>query len=774
MYLRGIISSTLRNFRKNLISALIKIIGVAVSIATVVIIWSFVVYENKFDKDVPTSERIFRLETNWAEMPSFLGHAINQDLTSRVISTRLNFWGDVGIQVNNNPFNIKEITFADSTFFKIFPLEFITGNPENALVLPFSLVLSESQAKRLFGSTDVVGKTVKFDNQFDFKVTAIIKDQTFLHFNVEVLASMVSLEEIRYKGILKQYDGWSYPTYLLFPEGISIAVSEKNVFDLLKKAGYKEEFKLRPFTSIYYSPEVENESNTRHGNLLYNKILIAVSIFILILSAINFINLTIADAVSRSKEVSIKKVEGASEIQLIIQFVLETALTIIASFILSFFLLWIFNPLLSSLAGFPVYLTGLLTPGNVLIILAGLTAFIIITGTYPGIYISKYTINSNKERLTGHSGHNGIRIGLIIFQNLVSITLICCTLIASQQFRYISQKDLGFSKNDIVNLKLNSQFKEHLELFKEKLSQYPEIKSISYSSRVPGSYWGSWCCVNIEGNENKFFNNYVDPEYLGTLGIGLKEGRNFSAEDPGDMRATYLINETAVKQYDLKNPIGQFITPGNGKKGQIIGVIKDFHYRGLNYEKTPLLLFYTPDYVNYVNIKVDNNNIRMALNRIKTTWNEICPAFAFEYSFLDQTYDLQYKSEKRFETLLLSFAILALFIASIGLFGLSIYSTGRRIKEIGIRKINGARVFEIIAMLNTDLVKWVIIAYIIACPIAWYAMYKWLQNFAYKTDLKLWIFALAGLLALGIALLTVSWQSWRAATRNPVEALRYE
>jgi putative ABC transport system permease protein len=415
-----------------------------------------------------------------------------------------------------------------------------------------------------------------------------------------------------------------------------------------------------------------------------------------------------------------------------------------------------------------------LTPGNVLIIFAGLTAFIIITGTYPGIYISKYTINSNKERLTGHSGHNGIRIGLIIFQNLVSITLICCTLIASQQFRYISKKDLGFSKNDIVNLKINSQFKEHLELFKEKLSRYPEIKNISYSSRVPGSYWGSWCCVNIEGNENKFFNNYVDPEYLGTLGIVLKEGRNFSADDPGDMRATYLINETAVKQYDLKNPIGQFITPGNGKKGQIIGVIKDFHYRGLNYEKTPLLLFYTPDYVNYVNIKVDNNNIRMALNRIETTWNEICPAFAFEYSFLDQTYDLQYKSEKRFETLLLSFAILALFIASIGLFGLSIYSTGRRIKEIGIRKINGARVFEIIAMLNTDLVKWVIIAYFIACPIAWYAMYKWLQSFAYKTDLKLWIFALAGLLASGIAILTVSWQSWRAATRNPVAALRYE
>jgi putative ABC transport system permease protein len=220
----------------------------------------------------------------------------------------------------------------------------------------------------------------------------------------------------------------------------------------------------------------------------------------------------------------------------------------------------------------------------------------------------------------------------------------------------MNKKDLGFNKNDIVNLKINAQLKEHMDSFKEKLLKYPEIASVSYSSRIPGNYWGSWCCVNIDGNENKYFNNYVDADYLKTMGIKMKEGRNFSIDNPGDKKATYLINETAIKLYNLKNPVGQVITPGNGVQGQLIGIIHDFHYRGLNYEQSPVILFYTPEHLNYVNIKIANHNIAGALNQIKDTWGEICPAFSFEYNFLDETFDLQYKAEKRFENLLFSFA----------------------------------------------------------------------------------------------------------------------
>jgi putative ABC transport system permease protein len=774
MFLEGLFKIAVRNFRKDLITAIIKVLGLAISLAAVIIIWSFVINENKFDKGILNKDRIYRLETNWASMPPFLGHSMNQSLSGQIISTRLLYMEDIGIQVNNIPFNLKNLTFADSTFFKTFPLDFITGDKENALIKPFSIVLTESLAKKYFGSIDVVGKIVRFENQFDFTVTGIIKDQPYLHLTVESVASLESLETIRYPGALKEYDGWSYPTYILYPEGISKEASEKTVRDHLKKVGYGDSFKLRPFTDIYYSNEVENESNTRHGNLLYNKILIAVSIFILLLAAINFINLTIANAVSRSKEVSLKKLQGASKFQLIIQFLLETVLFIFLSFLLAILILWFLNPILYLITGFTLSPSDLFTKVRLFILAGGLIAFIFISGIYPSFYISSYNINTNRNKTSRNSSYLGIRNSLIIFQNLVSITLICCTLIANQQFRYMNRKDLGFDKTNILNLKVNTQLVEHLDILKEKLLKNPEITGVSYSNRIPGNYWGSWCCVKIDGNENKYFNNYVDADYLKTMGIRLTEGRNFSAFNTSDLKATYLINEQAIKQYGLKNPLGQFITPGNGIRGEIIGIFQDFHYRGLNYEKTPLILFYNLERMNYINIKVSEKNIAGAIEKIKVLWDEMCPAFAFEYSFLDETYDMQYKSEQRFENLLFAFALLALFIASIGLLGLSIYSTVRRTKEIGLRKVNGAKVGEILKMLNIDFTKWVAIAWLISCPISWFVMKKWLMNFAYRTEISIWIFIVSGIIALGIALLTVSLQSWRAATRNPVEALRYE
>jgi putative ABC transport system permease protein len=774
MYLQGILKITLRNLKSNITITLIKVLGLAISIASAFIMWSYVINENKYDSGISESDRICRLDAQWASMPPFIGHVINQNLTGQVIATRLNFATDVGIQIDHTPFNLKDLVFADSNFFSVIPLKLISGNPDEALDQPYSLILSETIANKLFGTTDAIGKTIKFENQVDFTVTGIMKDCPYLHLKIEVIASIVTLEKIGYPGILQAYDGWSYPTYLLLPKGANVPEYEKKIIELLGKFHYDQGFHLKPFNEIYYSAEFENESNTKHGNLLYNRILIAVSVFILLLAAINFINLTIANAIARSKEVGLKKLQGASRTQLIVQFLFETVLFVLLSVALSFVLLWFFNPVLNRLTGFSIVIAEFCTHRNLLILSAGFLIFICLTGIYPSFYISSYTINTTKLRISGSQGHIGIRNGLIIFQNLVSITLICCTLIANRQFQYMNKKDLGFNKNDIVILKINTQMKEHMDLFKERLLGHPEIISVSYSSRIPGNYWGSWCCVNIEGKESKYFNNYVDPDYLKTMGIKLKEGRNFSAENPADKKATYMINETAIKLYELKNPIGQVIVPGNGVKGQIIGIIKDFHYRGLNYEQTPLLLFYTEEYKNYVNIKVINSNIAGALEKIRITWEEICPSFSFEYEFLDVTYDLQYKSERKFESLLFSFALLALFIASIGLFGLSVFTIERRTKEIGIRKANGATTIEIMAMLNKNIIKWVIIAFIIACPIAWSAMNKWLQNFAFRTDINWGIFVLAGLIALGIALTTVSWQSWRAATRNPVESLRYE
>ncbi len=774
MFLAGIINITFRNFRKKLASSLIKIFGLAVSISAVIVIWSYILKENKYDKNVPDSDRIYRLDAQWGSMPAFIGYAVNQSLADNIIATRLNFLNDVGLQINNTPFNLKEMVFADSTFFKVFQFNLAEGDRREALARPFSIVLSESTAKRMFGDSDPLGKIIRFENQYDFTVTGIMKDRPYLHFKTDVIASLSSMEQIRYKGVLKEYDGWMYPTYLMLSENVPPETSKKEILDLVRKYHYNEDFNLKPFNDIYYSHEIENESNTKHGNLLYNRILISISIFILLLASINFINLTIADAVSRSKEVSMKKIQGASKLHLISQFMFETIIYIISSLAIAFMILWFINPMLNSVAGLSVKVSDLATGNNIITGTTAFVLFVLLTGIYPGYHLSSFNINTPKIAAGVRSTQVRIRNGLVLFQNIVAVTLICCTLIAIKQFDYLDKADLGFNKKDLVNLKINSQLEEHLALFKERLMKYPGIEKVSYSSRLMGSYWGSWCCVNIEGHENKYFNNYVDADYLKTMGIQLKEGRAFSAEVPSELRTTYLINETAVRQYNLKDPIGQVILPGNGIKGTIIGIIKDFHYRGLNYQQTPLLLFYTHLRLNYINIRIDPGNPAASLKNIKAVWDELCPAFAFEYSFLDQTYDLQYRSEKRFENLLFVFTILAIFIASIGLFGLSAFSTVHRTKEIGIRRVNGAREYEILTLLNRNSLKLVVISFLLAFPLSWYAMQKWLMNFAYRTDINIWIFAVSGILALLVAYISVSWTSWRAATKNPVEVLRYE
>ncbi|MBG0860153.1 MAG: ABC transporter permease, partial [Bacteroidales bacterium] len=435
----------LRDFRNNLASALIKILGLAISIAAVLIIWSYVIHENRYDSGIKNSNRIYRLEAQWASMPPFIGHTLNQNLSNQITAARLNFWTDVGIQVDNVPFNLTDLVFADSTFFKVLPLDFIAGDPDEALTLPFSLVLTESVAKRLFSTTDAIGKLVRFENQFDFTITGIIKDCPYLHLKIDVIASIVSLEKIRSPGTLLAYDGWSYPTYLRLPDRANIAETELNIKELLGKFKYDQGFRLRPFDEIYYSPEFENESNTKHGNLLYNRILIAVSVFILLLAAINFINLTIANAFARSKEVSLKKLQGASRANLVVQFMFETVLFILLSAGLTLIFLWFFNPLLGRLTEFSVSAAQFCTLHNLIVLLSGLLIFILVTGIYPSLYISSYNINTPGKSNYFFSGHTVIRNGLIVFQNLVSITLICCTLIANSQFRFMNRKDLGFN-----------------------------------------------------------------------------------------------------------------------------------------------------------------------------------------------------------------------------------------------------------------------------------------------------------------------------------------
>jgi putative ABC transport system permease protein len=375
---------------------------------------------------------------------------------------------------------------------------------------------------------------------------------------------------------------------------------------------------------------------------------------------------------------------------------------------------------------------------------------------------------------TGVKSKGGnLRHTLIIFQFSVTIALIAATFLIFKQLNYIKERDLGIPKDQIVYAKLPYQvLRGNKELLRERLLALPEIKEAAFSSTIFGKIEGL-DNQEIDGKNLNFATTWVDAEFIHLYDLQLLDGRFFSKDLKTDENATALINEAALRSFDVEDPFAlKFRVPGGSAK--VVGVVQDFNYKSLHNKIEPLVIIYLPRQGQYVNLKITDNNLPSTLEKVNAVWNELAPGFPFRYHFLDQDFEQLYKKDDQMGKAITLFSLIAIGIAVLGILGLSIFMGESRIKEIGIRKINGAKVSDVMVMLNVNFIKWIIVAILIATPIAYYAMHKWLENFAYKTELSWWIFALAGLLALGIAVLTVSWQSWRAATRNPVEALRYE
>ena len=409
-------------------------------------------------------------------------------------------------------------------------------------------------------------------------------------------------------------------------------------------------------------------------------------------------------------------------------------------------------------------------PGNILIIVSATIVIGVLAGLFPA-----WTMNSVepitllKNKVDSLSQKSVFSKSLITFQYFISIVLIVGTLMIIKQLDFLKNKDLGFSPEQIVCIEINDNIKAQKNAFKNELLQIPGVFKAAYSQNRMGNDWSNW--VNdIDGEGRAFKVNSVEPEYFDLMGITIKEGRAFQKDD---VDKYYIINEMAVVKYNLSNPLEKLMKRDN-KFYPVIGVMKDFNFQSPQYPIEPVLFNFRDTKYNLINLKIAGNNTKDVLKEIEKVWKRFCPANVFEYSFMDELYNQQYRTAEQFSALVGIGGGIAIIIACLGILGLSISSAEQRIKEIGIRKISGATILEIMSMLNRDFVKWVAIAFVIATPIAWFAMHKWLESFAYKTDLSWWVFALAGLLALGIALLTVSWQSWKAATRNPVEALRYE
>ncbi len=775
---RNYFKIALRNILRQRIYSIINVIGLATGLSIFILIMLFINDQRQYDKFNKNYNHIYRLDySDW----SLLGTAYEDDILREFPQvqkgTRIAFNNPV-IKYNDKRIRVNDFLFADSSVFDIFSFPFILGNPKTALTDPFTIVITESTARLFFGNENPMGKMLRYNNQYNFRVTGVMKDINHFHLSVNALASFTSLPILsNNKDFLKARGNWNYPTYFLIPGKFDIKAFDRKINSYYKTQDEwkndEPQFHLCPLKDIYFDYETKNEIGIRHGCIQKIRIFTIIAIFILLIACVNFINLSTARAPMRAKEVGIRKMAGSSKGKLILQFLIESVIISTVAFIISLGitegLLSFFNDLLSV----DLHSNLLLQPGMFLMLFGGSILVGIIAGLYPAFYLTAFQpVEVLKGQKTKGSSAAFLRKLLIVFQFAISIVLIICTIIVDRQLDYVKNKNLGFQKEHIVYFGLNQSIFSRIDVFKASLLQYPDIKKFSTSNTIPGQV--TW----VEGREvdkkDQHFNLLpVDPDFIDLMKIPVIQGRNFSWQNPSDTNFNIILNEEAVKYFGIQNPVGKHLD--NWKpSGIIIGVVKDFNYQSLQDNIGPLVLCWRPKWNFIACIRLSGNNIPETINHIKKEWDKLSPEFPFEYYFLDQSFDKLYKSEQQFGKMFQYFSIISILIACLGLFGLASFTVLQRTKEIGIRKVHGATEATIVNLLTRDFTKLVLIATVIAWPVAWFSMDKWLQGFAFRIQIPMWAFIAAFLIAWFIALFTVSYHALKVANTNPAEALKYE
>jgi len=778
-----------RNISKNGIYSIINIAGLSLGMAVVVLILFWIVDELSFDKYHQNLDRIYTVyeHQKYSEgqelytpcTPFPLSNAMVKNFAEVEQATTFANLDKQLIKYETKEYKEGPVICTDNNFLKIFTYKILEGDI-NALSTPDQIIITDELARLFFKDQPAIGKVLKFNNEYSLKVGAVIASpKANLTLNFKVL---VSVEIMKRLGVDLAQWGNNWPnTCIMLAQGTDSKVLDSKLTNICKDNG-------QPNTTLHLFP-YKNErlySYSGKGNRIqYFYQFLAIALIIILIASINFINLSTAKAEQRRPEVGVRKVMGASKSNILRQFLFEKGMMIFLSLIFSIILVVLFLPAFRSISDKNIILSQLLNSFLVLILLAIIIMIPLLSVVYPSMYLSSINpVFALKKSWAGKRGGFSLKSLLVVVQFALAIVLISGSIIISQQIRYVNNYNLGYNHANLIYLGLNGEAKNKHEAIKQELSGIVGVESITRSDKLP--FWGgnsSWG-HNWEGKdpENKVLicKMNVDKNYMKTLGIKIADGSFFPDTYDGVLKQEevlspqVILNQEAIKRMGIKDPVGKEFRPWGDKKGKIIGVVEDFHFESLHSGVEPMLLlplFNNPD---FIIVRVSPDNFSKTIDEIKKTWSKVIPQTSCEVGFFDDNLARLYNSEIKISILFRYFSLIAIFISCIGLFGLSLFIIERRKKEIGVRKVNGAKIGEVMVMLNRDFVKWVAIAFVIATPVAWYAMHKWLENFAYKTELSWWIFALAGLLALGIALLTVSWQSWKAATRNPVEALRYE
>ncbi len=799
-----------RNLLKYKFISFINLFGLTIGLACCFLIFTFILHELSYDKYQPGADKVYRVtrtfndaqtgtvNLNLSTIAPAFAPLLRNDFKEIKDMTRTLPNGTTPVRFDDKMYNEENVFFADDRFFDFFKVNVTEGNPKKALSDPYSVMLTESVAKKYFGNEEPMNKVIKmnFGTYVDCKVTGIYKSlPSNTHFHPDMMVSFNTLNDTLVYGaenLRTNFGNNSFFTYVRLPDNYNPKNMEVQFPAFLDRAMASQggQFKpsqgtklgLQKLTDIHLRSHTDYEAE-QNGDIKIVYIFSGIALFILLIACINYMNLSTARSTLRAREIGIRKVAGAQRSEIIIQFLSESVLVSWLAMILAFGLTALILPFLNKISGQQLELGILLHWQIIMPILIVPFVVGLISGIYPALFMSSFKpVKVLKGFLKTGGGNISFRKVLVTAQFAISIILIICTAIVFNQMRYMQTKALGFNKDNIVNIPYGNEMVEKFDAFRAELLSNSNIKNAGRSSRIPtgrlldamGSSVASADTLAPITADIKFIT--ADKDFIATYGVKVLAGRGFHAEFSTDT-SSFLINEAAVKVLGFKSneeAIGKKFGYG-GRNGTLVGVFNDFHFESMHQRIVPLVMFEPKQaFFNGISVKVSGTNVPASLAHIEATWKKFLPETPYQYTFLDDRFDKLYKAEEKQKALLTIFACLAIFIACLGLLGLSAFAITQRIKEIGIRKVLGASVASIVQLLSRDFLKLVILAAVIAFPVAWYAMTKWLEDFAYRINIPWWIFIAAGIIATLVAFVTISAMAMKAANANPVKSLRTE
>ncbi|RVU02743.1 ABC transporter permease [Mucilaginibacter limnophilus] len=790
--LKNFITIAWRNLYKKKLFSFIHIIGLTIGITVCMMIFLYIMNEFSVDRFHKQGDNIYRVmrrfDVNKNMVPYLAGTygpALLNDYPKEIKqAVRVCPTHGLVQTADKKSFNEKKLYVADADFFTLFTFPLIKGDPKTVLKQPNSVVISQATAKKYFGNDDPIGKVIEIDQLYQLKVTGVSKNvPSNSHLDFDLVMPISNFEHYDWFKVWVNNNLFVYvridnPATAAALEKQFPAFMQKYMGADMEKMGVKFDLHLRPLKEIYFEPSSEFD-NVRHGDQSVVYIFLSIAILILVIACINFMNLSTIRAVERSKEVGMRKVMGALRNHLIWQFIGESVLLTLISCVLAIGLLLLAMPWYNQLLGYELTVSWNAAP--IYLFLAGVILFVgFLAGSYPAFFLSAFSpIQALKGKLQLGKSGAFFRQALVVVQFCISVFLIVGTIVIYNQMSFVKSKDLGYDKEQSVVIPLNNNdIYNNMRAFKNDLMSKSGIQSVSYMSGEPGGFHDMHT-YEAEGQRDVFKSRseFADFEYVKTLGLKIVAGRDFSPQMATDTTDAVLINETAAKKlgFTPAEAVGKWIKNNmrDSTRRKIVGVVKDFNFISLK-ETMDALVISPSDDRRVAVIKLKPGNVSSGLAAIKEAYARVAPAYPLEYTFLDQKFDTLYKNDLRQQTILSVFSGLAIFIACLGLFGLASFTAAKRTKEIGVRKVLGSSVQNILLLLSKDMLKPVAVATIIAMPFAYFSMQKWLQNFAYRTPLHWWVFVLAAVITFAIALFTISFQSLKAAIANPVKSLRSE